>query len=41
MFLTKVFVFFIFVCKTMCFYLKWCVKKKEEEVNTRKLYVKQ
>ena len=30
------------VCKTMCFYLKWYIKKKKiQKFNPRKLYVKQ
>ena len=37
--------FFFGVCKTMCFYLKWCMKikiqQKMQKINLRKLYVKQ
>ena len=25
--------FLFFVCKTMCFYLKWCIKKKKYKVK--------
>ena len=31
------FVFLVFVCKTMYFYLKWCVKKKNTKSQPKKI----